>query len=134
MSKKKQKKKMGFKDKIREKRLSRLESKLYWEEKKAKLKSRMQKASNSLLWVWEFSKKAVMVCFGLCLITWIFAMAIMVIYQDFSYLNELVIGAKEILRDCVFAYFIKAGIENVVKITNSRSKNNNHNYDNEPKG
>ena len=134
MGKKKTKKKISFKDKIRAKCLSRLESKLYWEEKKARLKAKMHKVSHSLLWIWEFSKKAVMVCFGLCIITWIFAMAVMVIFQDFSYLNELIIGAKEILRDCVFAYFIKAGIENVVKIVCSTPKRSNSNTDNEPKG
>lgn len=124
---KKQKNEMSFRDKIRKKRLSRLESKLFWEEKKAKLKEKMHKASHSLLWVWEFSKKAVMVCFGLCIITWIFAIGVMVIYQDFTYLGELIISAKEILRDCVFAYFIKSGVENVVKIACSKS-------DDKPKG
>lgn len=134
MARKKTKNKTSFMDKIREKRLSRLETKLNWEAKKAKLKERMHKVSHSLLWVWEFSKKAVMVCFAMCIITWIYAMTVMIVYQDFSYLNELIIGAKEILRDCVFAYFIKAGIENVVKIYCSKPKRENSNIDNEPKG
>lgn len=38
-------------------------------------------------------------------------------FQDFSYLGTFIEQSSDILRTCVFGYFIKAGVENVVKIT-----------------
>ena len=38
-------------------------------------------------------------------------------FQDFSYLGTFIEQSSDILRTCVFGYFVKAGVENVVKIT-----------------
>ena len=43
-------------------------------------------------------------------------MIVMVVYNDFSYLGDLINKTGDILENCVFAYFIKAGVENVGKI------------------
>ena len=50
-------------NKFYEKRLKRLNVKLYWKQEEQRLLSEVQKNSHSLLWIWEFSKKAVMICF-----------------------------------------------------------------------
>lgn len=111
-----------FINNIRENRLKRLESRLKWEQKVTNLKSQMRKNSHSLLWIWEFSKKVVLICFGFYIATWVYSMIVMAIFQDFSCLGELINGAKDILENCVFGYFVKAGIENVAKIVFSHDE------------
>lgn len=43
-------------------------------------------------------------------------MVVMISYGDFSYLGDLITKTGEILENCVFAYFVKSGIENFGKI------------------
>lgn len=76
----------------------------------------VQKNSHSLLWVWEFSKKAVMICFFFYMVVQIYSMTVMVIFQDFTYLGELITTTGNLVENCVFMYLVKAGIENGVKI------------------
>lgn len=108
--------------KLREKRLQRLEDRLTWEQKVNELKAKMQKNSHSLLWIWEFSKKVVLICFGFYIATWIYSMIVMIAYQDLTCLSDLINGAKDILENCVFGYFVKAGVENVAKIVFSHDE------------
>lgn len=103
-------------EKLRENRFKRLKNRLQWKEKEAELKTKMQKNSHSLLWVWEFSKKAVLICFIFYVVVQVYSMVIMVKYCDFTYLGELINQTGQIVQNCVFAYLIKAGIENVGKI------------------
>ena len=103
-------------DNFRKNRLSRLRNRLSWKKKEMDLRAEMQKNSHSLLWVWEFSKKAVLICFLFYIAVQIYTMLVMVIYCDFSYLGDLINQTGEIVQNCVFAYLIKAGIENVGKI------------------
>ena len=110
-------------NKLRQNRLSRLENRLSWEKKEMDLKNEMQKNSHSILWVWEFSKKAVLVCFSFYVVVQVYSMVVMVKYCDFTHLGELIDQTGEIVKECVFAYFIKAGIENVWKIHCSRNDN-----------
>lgn len=70
----------------------------------------------SLLWVWEFSKKAVLICTAIYVAAQLYAMAAMWYFQDFTYLGTLIEQTSDILRGCVFGYLIKAGLENIVKI------------------
>lgn len=93
-----------------------LERHLLLQEKTLALKSKMHENSHSLFWVWEFSKKAVLICFIFYIIIQIYSMAVMVIFQDFSYLGNLIDSATNIVENCVFAYLIKSGIENIPKI------------------
>lgn len=103
-------------NKLYEKRLKRLNVKLYWKQEEQRLRSEVQKNSHSLLWVWEFSKKAVMICFFFYMIVQLYSMSVMVIYQDFTYLGELITTTGNLVENCVFMYLIKAGLENGVKI------------------
>ena len=107
-------------EKVRKRRLERLESRLSWTKKEMRLKADIQESSHSLLWVWEFSKKVVLICFLFYIATQLYAMTVMALQSDFSHLGELITQSGEIMRDCVFAYFIKAGVENVVNIAASR--------------
>lgn len=43
-------------------------------------------------------------------------MIVMIVYQDFTHLGELINQTGEIVQNCVFGYLLKAGIENVGKI------------------
>jgi len=103
-------------NKFYEKRLSRLNIKLYWKQEEQRLRSEVQKNSHSLLWVWEFSKKAVMICFFFYMIVQLYSMSVMVIFQDFTYLGELITTTGNLVENCVFMYLVKAGLENGVKI------------------
>ena len=89
------------------------------------LKSSMQENSHSLLWIWEFSKKAVLICLAFYIIVQIYAMIAMWRSSDFTYLGDLINKTGEIVENCVFAYFVKAGVENVGKIVISRTHNEN---------
>lgn len=109
--------------KFRLNRLKRLTRRLYWQKKEADIKSRLRSESHSLLWVWEFSKKAVLICFLFYVIVQVYAMTVMLVYSDFTYLGDLINQTGEIVQNCVFAYLIKAGFENVGKIFFSRNKN-----------
>lgn len=110
-------------NKFYEKRLKRLNVKLYWKQEEQRLRSEVQKNSHSLLWIWEFSKKAVMICFFFYMIVQIYSMSVMVIYQDFTYLGELIVTTGNLVENCVFMYLIKAGLENGAKIWQQHKAN-----------
>lgn len=110
-------------NKFYEKRLKRLNIKLYWKQEEQRLLSEVQKNSHSLLWIWEFSKKAVMICFFFYMIVQIYSMSIMVIHRDFTYLGELITTTGNLVENCVFMYLIKAGLENGVKIWQQHKAN-----------
>ncbi len=106
----------GFFDKLQKARLSNLKRQTAYKGKRLAEKEKIHRNPNSLLWVWEFSKKAVLICFMFYIIIQIYSMVVMVKYMDFSYLGTLIDSAKELTRDCVFGYLIKAGLENIGKI------------------
>jgi hypothetical protein len=108
--------KKSLADRLRHKRLAWLKAHMRMKTKEMKLKAEYQKNSHSLLWVWEFSKKAVLICFIFYVIVQIYSMAVMVIYCDFTHLGDLITKTGEIVENCVFAYLIKSGIENLPKI------------------
>lgn len=110
----------AFVENLRRKEMKWYTARLKRKKKKQELKAELQNASHSLFWVWEFSKKAVLICFLFYIVVQVYAMTVMVVYLDFTYLGELVSQTGSILRDCVFAYLIKAGLENIGKIWFSR--------------
>lgn len=122
---------------FRVQKLKHLKSKLLYNEKKMELKAKMQRNSHSLLWVWEFSKKAVLICFIFYVIVQIYTMIVMVRFCTFEYLGELISQTAQLTERCVFAYLIKAGLENIGKIWFQQKKGdvsqNNNNTD-EPVG
>lgn len=111
-----QKRKLNLLTTWRRNRLKRLKSRLQYNEKKLELKATVQKNSHSLLWVWEFSKKAVLICFIFYVIVQVYAMVVMVRFYDFTHLGELISQTAQLTERCVFAYLIKAGLENIGKI------------------
>lgn len=115
---------------LHEKYIQHLERRLHSKKKILDLKSEIQKNSHSIFWVWEFSKKAVLICFAFYVITQIYAMTVMVLYKDFTYLGEMITQASDIVTNCVFGYLVKSGIENVFKIR----RNNTDEDNNEPMG
>lgn len=101
---------------IRKRRYILLQDRLMYSKRISDLKFKIQSSSHSLLWVWEFSKKAVIACFIFYIIVQIYSMIVMIVFNDISHLGEISGQITELTKDCVFGYFIKAGIENVFKI------------------
>ena len=110
-------------NRIQANRLKNLKLRLNWKKKIIDLKTELQKDSHSLFWVWEFSKKAVLICFIFYVIVQVYSMVVMVKYCDFTHLGELIDKTGEIVQNCVFGYLVKAGVENVGKIFTSRDSN-----------
>ena len=67
-------------------------------------------------WLWEFSKKLVSALAILYFIGNIVAMVIQSAQQDFSSLSTLLDNLTDVMKTCVFGYFVKAGVENALKI------------------
>jgi hypothetical protein len=67
-------------------------------------------------WVWEFSKRLVLLLALAYFIVVFYAAAIMARTGNLDALSELIQDNAEVLKVCVFGYFIKAGIENAFKI------------------
>lgn len=68
-------------------------------------------------WLWEFTKRLVTAFTVLYFVGIGFAMVVMWQQQDLSGIEALIENLTEVMRDCIFGYLIKAGIENVFKIT-----------------
>lgn len=66
-------------------------------------------------WLWEFSKRLVVMCVVLYAIVQMYSMVVMVVSSDFSALTILVEQITDVLKTCVFGYFVKAGAENVIR-------------------
>lgn len=66
-------------------------------------------------WLWEFSKRLVVMCVVLYAIVQMYSMVVMVVSGDFSALTILVEQITDVLKTCVFGYFVKAGAENVIR-------------------
>lgn len=70
-------------------------------------------------WLWEFSKRIVLVCSILYVCGFFYTCIAMWVWKDFAYLGTFIEQISDILKTCVFGYFIKAGVENVMKIRES---------------
>ena len=106
----------GLLDKIRRARLKALKNRLNFELQRLALRAEVQKETHSLLWVWEFSKKAVLICFIFYILVQVYSMCVMIWTYDFTHLGVLIEQTGQITQNCVFAYLIKAGLENIGKI------------------
>lgn len=78
--------------------------------------ARKRKQRNRGKWLWEFSKRLVLVCSMLYVFGFLYSCLMMWLYQDFSYLGVFMEQSTDILKTCVFGYFVKAGVENIIKI------------------
>ncbi len=90
--------------------------------RKLELQDQKRKCSNKLVWVWEFSKKLVLICSALYVFGFFYSCVVMWKFFDFTYLGTFIEQSSDILRTCVFGYFIKAGLENLVKIGKSKKE------------
>jgi hypothetical protein len=88
------------------------------------LKAIKKQNSDGLIWVWEFSKKLVLICSVLYVFSFFYSCIVMWKFLDFSCLGTFIEQASDILRTCVFGYFVKAGVENVVKIAFNKTEHN----------
>lgn len=100
-----------------------LERRLLRKKRVNEIKAELYKNSHSLFWVWEFSKKAILICFIFYIIVQIYAMVVMIWSGDFSYLGDLINKTGDIVENGIFAYLIKSGIENIPKIWLGSKKN-----------
>lgn len=75
-------------------------------------------------WLWEFSKRLVIICSALYVFGFFYACVIMWVYHDFTYLGTFIEQSSDILKTCVFGYFVKAGVENIFKIRMSNHQDN----------
>ncbi|WP_026499355.1 hypothetical protein [Butyrivibrio sp. WCD2001] len=76
----------------------------------------MVKKLNKNRWLWEFSKRVVLICTALFVIGDVYSMGVMLLYENFDSLPTFIDCNTQILRDCVFAYMVKSGLENIFKI------------------
>lgn len=84
---------------------------------------------NKRKWLWEFSKRLVVMCVVLYAIVQLYSMVVMVVSSDFSALTILVEQITDVLKTCVFGYFVKAGAENVIReYRRKREDTNNDEY------
>ena len=98
------------------------------------------KAENTtpLYWIWEFSKKVVLITAALYFISFVYAMIMcskaIQLAMDTTALSTLITEANETFRVVVGGYMIKAGVENAAKIITSNilGKNDKEKTENEP--
>lgn len=88
--------------------------------RKLELRNKWKQSNDTLVRVWEFSKKLVLICSALYVFSFFYSCVVMWKFFDFTYLGTFIEQASDILRTCVFGYFVKAGIENVFKIVCSK--------------
>lgn len=114
--------------------MKRLKRQMTYKGKRTAEKAKHYRDPSSLLWVWEFSKKAVLICFSFYVVIQVYSMVVMWKFLDFSQLGTLIDSSKELTRDCVFGYLIKAGLENIGKIWFSNFGGRQQDDDDTPAG
>lgn len=75
-------------------------------------------------WLWEFSKRLVVMCVVLYAVIQVYSMAVMVVSSDFSALSILNEQVTDVMKTCVFGYFVKAGAENVIREYRRKKEDN----------
>lgn len=70
-------------------------------------------------WLWEFSKRLVVACSIFYFVGVAFICVAMCVSGEFECLSVLTENLHDMLKVCVFGYFVKAGIENTFKIRKS---------------
>jgi len=86
-----------------------------------------KKIQTKAAWLWEFSKKLVLICSLLYIFGFFYACITMWKYNEFSYLGTFIEQSSDILKTCVFGYFVKAGVENAIKIRKTKQDNEENN-------
>lgn len=73
-------------------------------------------------WLWEFSKRVVVITAVLYFISCAYALIICAIWKDTATIGTLISEANETFRVVVGGYMIKAGVENALKIAGHKRK------------
>lgn len=81
-----------------------------------KRKKRENTLKDRTSWVWEFSKRLVLLLSLAYFCVVFYAAIIMARTNNIDALGELLQDNADVLKVCVFGYFIKAGVENAFKI------------------
>ncbi len=86
-------------------------------QKAAPVKSRKKRrAQKPVKWLWEFSKRVVVITAALYFISCAYALIVCALWQDTATIGTLISEANETFRVVVGGYMIKAGVENALKI------------------
>ena len=86
-------------------------------QKAAPVKSRKKRrAQKPVKWLWEFSKRVVVITAALYFISCAYALIVCALWQDAATIGTLISEANETFRVVVGGYMIKAGVENALKI------------------
>lgn len=71
-------------------------------------------------WLWEFSKKIVIILSLYYFIQSLYVIVMINITPDSSALSTLITETNETFRVCIGGYLLKAGIENTIKLKNAQ--------------
>lgn len=82
----------------------------------------MSKVKNPILWLWEFSKKVVLILLLIYITLCGYTCTAMIISGNYDALPTLVTECNETFRVCIGGYLLKAGVENAIKIAKSKIK------------
>lgn len=80
-------------------------------------------------WLWEFSKRLIVGVSIFSLLVTLFILFMIYKTQDMSYISNLIDAVADIFKVAVVGYLIKAGAENVVKVSHSNNVNEEDNND-----
>jgi hypothetical protein len=83
---------------------------------------RIRRAKQPTAWLWEFSKRVVVVTALLYFVSCIYALIVCTTWQDTATIGTMVSEANETFRVVVGGYMIKAGVENALKIAGNKRK------------
>ncbi len=87
------------------------------QQKAAPVKSRKKRREKKpVKWLWEFSKRVVVITAALYFISCAYALIVCALWQDTATIGTLISEANETFRVVVGGYMIKAGVENALKI------------------
>ena len=70
-------------------------------------------------WLWEFSKRLIAGVYIFYLLFTVFLLFMIYKTQDMNYISNLIEAVADIFKVAVVGYLIKAGAENVVKVSHS---------------
>ena len=89
--------------------------------------SKRKKRENKRKWLWEFSKKLLVICLLIYIIFFVFTCVIMWYLKNTDALSTFIEQTTDMLKFAVVGYLGKAGVENAFKIAGSKSGNNENN-------
>lgn len=83
------------------------------------MKKRTKKKENKKKWLWEFSKKVMVVCFLIYIVYFVFTCIIMWRLKNVDALSTFIEQTTSMLKFAVVGYLGKSGVENIFKIRGS---------------